>query len=173
MNLPELYDYLVRSRRDLWAALARVPDDVLSRALLGGERLHCIKDLVFHVANGEDFWIQEEILRQPPLYQAIPALKGTRGGPIFASFALQTLLDYWRLVEKGTLAYFATLTDAELQRVVSVHDRPGQRYTVDGILCNLILHESRHVAQISVLLRTQGIAPPALDLLYYLPVHSP
>ena len=43
---------------------------------------------------------------------------------------------------------------------------------VDGVLWNVIIHEARHVAQISVLLRTQGIAPPFLDLVKYLPVSS-
>ena len=57
-------------------------------------------------------------------------------------------------------------------RPSTVHDRPGKRYTVDGLLWNLIIHEARHVAQMSVLLRTQGIAPPFLDLLKYLPMPS-
>lgn len=170
MNIPEAYDYLVRARRDLWAALASVSDDVLSRPLLNGEKLHCIKDLVFHIVSVEDFWIDEEILREQPLRQTISALKDTRGGPIFAGVALETLLDYWRVVEQRTLDYLSTLTDEELKRIVSVHDRPGKRYTVDGLLWNLIIHEARHVAQISILLRTQGIAPPFLDLLKYLPI---
>ena len=170
MNIPEAYDYLVRARRDLWAALASVSDDVLSRPLLNGEKLHCIKDLVFHIVSVEDFWIDEEILREQPLRQTISALKDTRGGPIFAGVALETLLDYWRVVEQGTLDYLSTLTDEELKRIVSVHDRPGKRYTVDGLLWNLIIHEARHVAQISILLRIQGIAPPFLDLLKYLPI---
>lgn len=170
MNISEGYDYLVRARRDLWATLEPLPDEVLSRRLLNGAKLHCIKDLVFHVAAVEDFWIREEILREQPLRSTVPALKDTRGGPIFASFALKTLLDYWRVVEQGTLAYLPTLTDDELKRVVTVHDRPGKRYTVDGLLWNLIMHEARHVAQISVLLRTQDIAPPFLDLLNYLPM---
>jgi uncharacterized damage-inducible protein DinB len=170
MNIPEAYDYLVRARRDLWAALAGVSDDVLSRPLLNGEKLHCIKDLVFHIASVEDFWIDEEILRKQPLRQTIPAFKNTRGGPIFAGVALETLLDYWRVVEQGTLYYLSTLTDDELKRIVSVHDRPGKRYTVDGLLWNLIIHEARHMAQISILLRTQDVVPPFLDLLKYLPI---
>jgi len=172
MNIAEAYDYLVRARRDLWAALEGVPDEVLGRALLNGAKMHCIKDLVFHIAATEDFWIREEILREEPLRQTLPAFKDTRGGPIFESFALETLLEYWRLVEQSTLAYLATLTDDEMKRVVSVHDRPGKRYTVDGVLWNIVIHEARHVAQISVLLRTQGIAPPFLDLVKYLPVPS-
>ena len=172
MNIPETYDYVVRARRDLWAALRGVPDEVLSRPLLDGAKLHCIKDLLFHIASVEDFWIREEILREQPVRKTIPALKETQGGPVFAGFALKTLLDYWRVVEQTTLAYLPTLDDEELKRVVSVHDRPGKRYTVDGLLWNIIIHEARHVAQISVLLRTQGIAPPFLDLLKYLPVPS-
>ncbi len=172
MNIPETYDYLVRARRDSWATLERVPDEVLSRPLLDGARFHCIKDLVFHIASVEDFWIREEILREQPLRQTIPALKDTQGGPVFAGFPLETLLDYWRLVEQSTLTYLPALTDDELNRIVTVHDRPGKRYTVDGLLWNVIFHEARHVAQISVLLRTQGIAPPFLDLLNYLPVPS-
>jgi len=172
MNIPETYDYLVRARRDLWATLAGVPDEVLSRPLLDGAKLHCIKDLVFHIASVEDFWIREEILREQPLRQTIPALKDTPGGPVFAGFVLETLLDYWRVVEQSTLTYLPTLTDDELKRIVTVDDRPGKRYTVDGLVWNVMIHEARHVAQISVLLRTQGIAPPFLDLLKYLPMPS-
>jgi uncharacterized damage-inducible protein DinB len=170
MNIPEAYDYLVRARRDLWAALECVPDEVLSRPLLNGKKFHCIKDLMFHVAATEDFWIREEILREPPVRQTLPAFKDTQGGPVFADTALKTLLDYWRAVEQITLTYLPTLTDDELKRIVTVHDRPGKRYAVDGLLWNIVIHESRHVAQISVLLRTQGIAPPFLDLLNYLPI---
>ena len=172
MNIPETYDYLVRARRDLWATLEGVPDEVLSRPLLDGAKLHCIKDLMFHVANVEDFWIREEILREPPVWKTVPVLKDTQGGPVFGGFALETLLDYWRLVEQSTLTYLAALKDSELNRIVTVHDRPGKRYTVYGLLWNVIIHEARHVAQISVLLRTQGIAPPFLDLLKYLPAPS-
>lgn len=40
MNIPETYDYLVRARRDLWAKLESVPDEVLSRPLLDGSMRH-------------------------------------------------------------------------------------------------------------------------------------
>jgi uncharacterized damage-inducible protein DinB len=81
-------------------------------------------------------------------------------------------LDYWRLVEQSTVTYLPALDDRELKRIVTVDDRPGKRYMVDGVLWNVIIHEARHVAQISVLLRNQRIAPPFLDLVKYLPVSS-
>src|ERR1700691_4725261 len=100
MKIPEAYDYLVRARRDLWPLLERVPDEVLSRPLLNGERFHCIKDLVFHVAATEDFWIREEILREPPVRHSIPAFKDCQGGPVQAGSALTALLEYWRAIEQ-------------------------------------------------------------------------
>src|SRR6266404_6085452 len=169
MNIPETYNYLVRARRDLWATLEGVSDEVLSRPLLDGARLHCIKDLVFHVAMVEDGWLHEDILRQEPVLKNIPVLKDACWGPVYAGFALKTLLDYWRVVEQSTLTYFATLTDDELKRIVIVHDAPEERYTVDGLLWHVMIHEMRHTAQIAVLLRTQGIKPPWLDLKNYLP----
>jgi hypothetical protein len=84
MNIPETYDYLVRARQNLWAGLQAVPDEVLSRPLLNGDKFRCIKDPLFHVAATEDFWIREEILRVQPVRQTIPALKDTQGGPVFA-----------------------------------------------------------------------------------------
>lgn len=169
MNIPETYDYLVRARRNLWAGLERVADEVLSRPLLNGDKFHCIKDLMFHVAATEDFWICEEILRAHPVRQTVPALKDTKGGPAFAGFPLEGLLDYWRLVERSTLAYLPTVDADELKRIVTVHDRPGQRFTVDHLVWNVMFHEMRHTSQMTVLLRTQGIKPPSLDLYYYLP----
>ncbi len=169
MNLPEMYNYLVRARRALWGVLEAVPDEALSRPLLGGERFHCIKDLVFHIASVEDFWLHEDIRQMEPVLLRTPSLRHTEGGPEYAGFALETLLDYWRSVEASTLAYLATLTDAELERAISPHDDPERRYTVDGLLWHVMVHEMRHTAQIGVLLRIQGLKPPALDLLWYLP----
>lgn len=169
MNIPETYDYLIRARRDLWAALQTVPDEVLSSALLDGSRFHCIKDLIFHISVVEDCWLHEDILRNQPVLETIPALANSDGSPIYATFPLKTLLDYWQAVEQSTLKYLATLTDNELKRIVVLHDSPEERYTLDGILWHVMIHEMRHTAQIAVLLRTQGIKPPSLDLLFYLP----
>ncbi len=168
MNIPETYAYLVRARRDLWAALERVPVEVLSRPLLEGERFHCIKDLVFHLADVEDGWLHFVILRdQQPMQKAFPELQNK---PFYDAFPLETLLEYARAVERGTLAYLTTLTDDELERKVTDEDEQGREreYTVDGLLWHVMIHEMRHTAQIAVLLRTQGIRPPSLDLLFYL-----
>jgi uncharacterized damage-inducible protein DinB len=168
MNINEMYGYLVRARRELWAALEATPDPLLSQPLLDGERFHCLKDLVFHIAVVEDSWLHEDILRDEPVFSG-SAFKDTQGRPEYEGFALGLLLDYWHAVEKRTLEYLIGLTAGEQERVLSPHDDPEQHYTVKGILWHVMLHEVRHTAQICVLLRTQGIKPPALDLLWYLP----
>jgi uncharacterized damage-inducible protein DinB len=169
MTIPEMYDYLVRARRDLWTSLEAAPPELLSRPLLEGGRFHCIKDLVFHLAEVEDGWINGDIRATDMVQGGIPSLRDTTGGPVYADVPLEVLLEYWRLVERSTLEYLETLTQGELGRVVAVDDSGETRHTVDGLLWHVMLHEVRHTAQIVVLLRTQGVEPPPLDLLWYLP----
>ena len=168
MNIPETYDYLIRARRDLWATLEALPEEVLSRRLLDGSRFHCIKDLLFHIPEVEDGWINGDILRDQMVQKTIPALRDSESGPVYASVSLEALLDYWRLVEQNTLTYLARLTEDELKRMVAIEDSQ-ERFKVDGLLWHVMIHEMRHTAQIVVLLRTQSIKPPSLDLLFYLP----
>lgn len=169
MTVAECYDYLMRARRDLWATLETAPSEVLSRAQVPGTRFHCVKDLVFHIAEVEDGWINGDIRREAMVQHDIPVLRDSAGGPAYADMDLQILLDYWRRVEAGTVAYLATLGPAEMARVVVVEDWPDRRLTVDGLLWHVMIHEMRHTAQIAMLLRLQGVAPPSLDLLFYLP----
>ena len=169
MNIAEAYDYLARACRDLWATLKSVPDEVLSRPLLDGSRFHCIKDIVMHIPDVEDGWTRGNILRDRMVQKDFPALMNPEGGPVYAEFPLEMLPDYWRAVEQSTLAYVATLTDDELKRLVSMLNRPEERHTVDELLWHVMIHEMRHTTQIALLLRSQAIKPPSLDLLNYLP----
>ena len=164
MNIPHIYNYLVRARRDLWAALEATPDYVLSRPLLNGDLFHSIKDFVFHIADVEDGWTNGDIRKTPFVQQNFPDLHNTPQGPNFHTFPLARLLEYWRAVEQNTLVWLPTLTPAELARIVE----DGK--TVDGLLWHTMIHEIRHTAQIVTLLRMQDVKPPSLDLLFYLPI---
>ena len=53
MTPADVYAYLVRARRDLWAVLEQVADEVLSRPMLDGERFHSIKG-VFREFRDDD-----------------------------------------------------------------------------------------------------------------------
>lgn len=171
MNVPEMYGYLVRARRVLRAGLQELPDEVLAHALLDGEKFHCIKDLLLHIAVVEDGWVNGDIQRAATVLDRFPALEAAAAPEKQAATSLTTLLEYWDAVEAHTLMYLSGLTPLELARVVTVEDWPldHQRFTVEGLLWHVLHHEIRHTAQISVLLRLQGITPPTLDLLFYLP----
>jgi uncharacterized damage-inducible protein DinB len=164
-----MYAYVVRTRHDLRETLLATPDDVLSQPLLLADRFRCIKDMLFHVIEVEDGWIQGDIRGLPMVQEQFPVLRESPGGPAFASCALSVLLDYWQAVEQSTNAYLATLRESELARRVAVEDWPEKQLTVDGLLWHVMLHEVRHSAQIVVLLRNAGVRPPSLDLLFYLP----
>ena len=169
MNISDTYNYLIRARRDLWAVLENVPDEILSRPLLGDAWFPCLKDLLFHIITVEDGWLNMDILRRDPVLENFPALRDAAEGAA-CGFPLGSLHDYWQAVEKSTLEYLAKLSDDELKRVTTPHDDPEQhRFTVDSLLWHVLIHEMRHTAQIVTLLRMQGIKPPSLDLLFYLP----
>ncbi|WP_295821081.1 DinB family protein [uncultured Deinococcus sp.] len=170
MNPLETYDYLTRARRDLWATLEAAPDEVLRRPLLHGKRFDSILDLVLHTAEVEDGWIHGDFQGLPMVQDRHPDVRDRPDGPDTA-LSLATIQAYWQDVEADTQAYLSALTDSDLTRVVTLEDWPeGHRqFRLDGLVWHVLLHEVRHTAQIAALLRTQGVKPPQLDLLFYLP----
>lgn len=170
LDIPRFYDYLVRARRDLWAFLETIPDEVLSREVIPGPRFRSVKDLVLHISVIEDSWLHEDILRDPPVWESTTDLLGALDGPYYADKPLPAVLEYWRRVEKSTLEYLSRLTPGELAREVGVKSSRGEDYfTVEGLLWHVLQHEVRHTAQIALLCRQAGFSPPQLDLLVYLP----
>ena len=127
MDIHQIYDYLMRACRDLWATLEAVPDEVLIKPLLNG-RFHCIKDFLYHIPMVEDGWIHCTILNDEPVLDSFSTLKDLGDSPDCAQLELGVLLDYWRAVEQSTLKYLSALTDAELQRVVQ--DSPTDFFAV-------------------------------------------
>ena len=93
MNIHQTYDYLMRARRDLWATLEIVPDELLSRAVLNG-RFRCIKDLVYHVAMVEDGWIHRTVLGDESVLESFLTLKDIGDSPDCSRLELGMLLEY-------------------------------------------------------------------------------
>lgn len=170
MDIPRFYGYLIRARRDLWATLEQAPEGVLGEPHIPGERFHCIKDLLVHMAAVEDSWLNEDILRVQGHWESVPAIAAGQDGPHYATTPLADILAYWRTVEVGTQTYLAQLTPSELARRVTLHDDENVVLVVEDILWHVLLHEVRHTAQIILLLRQAGLKPPQLDLLFYLPL---
>jgi uncharacterized damage-inducible protein DinB len=172
VNIASFYGYLVRARRDLWTALEAAPDEALAEPRIPGRRFHCVKDLLVHIAAVEDSWLHEDILQDEPCWQRVPAFAEAQDGPHYAATPLADIRGYWRAVEASTQDYLGRLTLPELARRVTLHDDANQMLMVEDILWHVLQHEVRHTAQIALLLRQAGIAPPTLDLLFYLPLEK-
>lgn len=164
MNIQTFYQYLTQTRRDLWAILEGLPEQVLSKNMIPAERFKCIKDLLMHIAAVEDSWIHEDILRDTPVWQSVLPMEWQQDGAFFADAPLETILSYWKAVEISTLGFLEDLKDSDLTRIVE------EQRSVEGLLWHVMQHEVRHTAQIALLIRQQGFKPPALDLLWFLPL---
>ncbi len=166
MKIKQFYSYVQRARHDLWAAFELLPDEVLSKTMIPAERFRCIKDLLMHIAAVEDSWIHEDILRDTPVWQSALPQALQQDGAFFADTPLETIVSYHKAVEQSTKAFLETLPNIDLQQIVE-EDR-----TIEGILWHVMQHEIRHTAQIALLIRQQGFKPPALDLLWFLPLQG-
>jgi uncharacterized damage-inducible protein DinB len=164
MTISQFYSYLQRTRRDLWLLLEGLPDEVLSKNMIPAERFRCIKDLLMHMANVEDGWIHLDIVQDTPVWESALPIELQQDGAFFADTPLSTILSYWKAVEASTLVFLESLPNLDLQRIVE-EDR-----TVEGLLWHVMQHEVRHTAQVALLIRQQGFKPPALDLLWCLPL---
>lgn len=169
MTILGFYTYLTRARRDLWAFLGTLPEEALSAHSIRGERFHCIKDLVMHIPVVEDSWLHEDIQADTPVWEGYPGHPAVFERPHYDGLPLATMLGYWAAVEASTLAYLDRLTPDELAREVRVMgaSQSDPLYTVDEVLWHVMQHEVRHTAQIALLARNAGFAPPQLDLNRY------
>jgi uncharacterized damage-inducible protein DinB len=162
------YDYLVRSRRDLFTFLGSMPDEAISRDVIPGERFHSIKDLVIHIPIIEDSWLHEDILKDQPVWETSSGFPQDFEKAYHPNDSLEWMLEYWLAVEKSTLAYLEKLEPAMLSSEISMPRETGQEFfTVAEVLWHAMQHEVRHTAQIMLLARQLGFDPPQMDLIRY------
>ena len=173
MTATGFYDYLVRARRDLFSFLRSIPDEALSRDVIPGERFHSIKDLVLHITVVEDSWVHEDILSDKPVWESTVGFPHNFEQAYHASHSLEWMLEYWLMVEKSTLEHLGKF-ESSLTREFSFDHKDGTfKMTVEEILWHVMQHEVRHTAQITVLSRQLGFAPPPLDLNVYVRKFTP
>ena len=169
MNIQSYYTYLTRARRDLWAFLESLPDEVLSKSVIPADRMHSMKDLVLHIAIVEDSWLHEDILRDQPVWERMSGFPHEFEKNYHDDKPLAWLLEYWKAVEASTLAYLEAVTDVGLaQRVTVMGSTDGVTFSANDVLWHVAQHETRHTAQLALLGRLAGYAPPQLDLIKYL-----
>lgn len=79
-------------------------------------------------------------------------------------YPLAWISAYTLAVQEATQEYLRSLNDRELVRVVhQPRPQPQTPYRVESVLWHAFTHEVRHSAQIVLLARQLGYAPPCLD----------
>ena len=100
-----MYDYVVRTRRDLRTTLEATPDEVLSRPLIAADRFRCLKDMLFHVIEVEDGWVQGDIRKRPMVQEQFPSMRANPGGPAFADVPIALPVDSLSAVDLTLIHY--------------------------------------------------------------------
>ncbi|MDL2343703.1 DinB family protein [Deinococcus sp. MIMF12] len=165
MNVREYFTYLSGAREELHNFLRALPESELNQPLIeGGDRFHCIKDLLLHVVDVEDHWIHDVARGGQGVSSRYPH-DWVR--PRAEGYALGWILQYAGEVQERTRAFLESGPDLE-RRVRLIQDDPrSETVSVDGLMWHVMTHEVRHTAQIALLIRMLGHTPPWLDFLRF------
>lgn len=166
MNVSEYYAYLSASREQLWNFVRALPAEDLNRDVIEtGERFHCIKDLLLHISDVEDHWIHS-IARNDGVQKDGLYLHDWVS-PNAAQYDLNWIIEYGQEVTRRTKAFLDSQPPLD-QHIKLVQDDPASdTVTLDQLLWNVMTHEVRHTAQITLLIRQLGHTPPWLDYLRF------
>lgn len=152
----ELLAY-TNEERDKWRAwLETHPAAMEAPVQPEGARLPTVGKLIDHIFLVEQRHLQR--LREEPL-AASTGLTATNAPPLF---------DYGASVRRELQRFVSELDDevADQVRTFEVRDRPWPM-TPRKLLFHILLHETRHWAQIALALRLAGFEPPGDHDLFY------
>lgn len=84
------------------------------------------------------------------------------------TFAVDDLAAQFAVAHDGWSAFFDTLDDASVERVVRYTNLKGDPFEtrLGDILAHLPLHGQHHRGQVNADLRAAGITPPAIDYIH-------
>jgi uncharacterized damage-inducible protein DinB len=87
-------------------------------------------------------------------------------------FEFDELCEHWTTSLNGWVEYLSTVGDGDLNKPVSYKAGPddnGDSQLLRDIVLQLNYHSILHRAEIGLRIRDQGIEPPHVDYIYYLP----
>jgi uncharacterized damage-inducible protein DinB len=160
MSLTITYDELLRytnDEREKWRAWLLAHPAAMDAPVQPPEaRLPTVGKLIDHIFLVERRHVQR--LREEPLSQAT-GLSAQNAPPLF---------DYGASVRRELEAYVQTLDEeaADQIRTFDVQNRTWQM-TARKLLFHILVHETRHWAQIALALRLAGFEPPGEHDIFY------
>lgn len=155
LGFDELLLYTAEER-DKWRAWLGTHPDAMDAAVQPGGRLPTVGKLIDHIFLVERRHLQR--LRQEPLSTST-GLTGNNAAPLF---------DYGASVRRELEQFVRDLSDDEADEIrqIDVRDRRWPM-TPRKLLFHILLHETRHWAQIALAVRLAGLEPPGDHDLFY------
>ena len=130
----------------------------------GGASFDSIRDTLVHTMGAQWLYLERWQGRSPRKFfddaASFPDLDAIRAR--------------WDGIERDTRAFVATLTDADLARVVEYTNMQGERwaYPLWQQMLHQVNHATQHRSETAMMLTRLGCSPGWLDLLYFVDVEA-
>jgi uncharacterized damage-inducible protein DinB len=155
-ELQGLFDYSYWANAKLFEAIARLTPEEFTQTVAGS--YGSVRNTMVHVLSAEWGWMDR--------------CGGTkRGAPLNAvDFpTTDSLITTWRRTEANVREFLASLTDADLGRIVEFAIGSGPKYAMPlgELMHHAAVHAVHHRGQVALLLRLLGQTPGNFDILFY------
>jgi uncharacterized damage-inducible protein DinB len=154
-EIRELYDYNRWANRRMLDAVERLSEEQYRREIPSS--FPSVEKTLMHMVGAEWAWLQR-------WHGELPTAL-----PDFGLHDLAQLRAKWKEIEQERNAYFASLDDEGLRRIVSTRTFAGVPIETPlwQMLRHVVNHASYHRGQITTLLRQLGAETVATDMILY------
>lgn len=152
-----LYDYNSWANHRILEACAPLSAEQFTRE--NGSSFPSVRDTLAHICGAEWIWLERWNGRMP-----------TSGIPAATDYSdYETLKRRWTEIGSDLLGYIASLTPADLNRVVEFKTLAGVPFSQQLAPClqHLANHGTYHRGQVTTMLRQLGAKPVATDLIFF------
>jgi uncharacterized damage-inducible protein DinB len=150
------FDYSYWAHRKVWACALTLSDEEFRRSL--GYSWGSIRGQLVHTMSAEWVWLSR--------------LRGESPAKMFSESDYphaEDIRQRWDALENEMRAYLATLTEAELARVIQYRSTKGEPFqqSVWQVLAHVVNHGTDHRAQTLAMLYQLGAPTIEQDMLFY------
>ena len=156
-NIRTLFDYVYWANARIFRAALQVTPAQFTAA--NTSSYGSLRGTLVHILRSEMIWWRR--LQGDPM---------PTGMPVEADFPTpQALLTVWQAEEPLMRAYLATLTEADLQVMISYKSTKGEPFQniCWGILAHVVNHGTQHRAEAAAMLTDFGRSPGDIDMIVY------
>ncbi|WP_409252757.1 DinB family protein [Bacillus sp. SCS-153A] len=148
----DMFRYNWQVRQDWFKWCKEIPHEELIKERTGG--MGSILATLFHVANGEQIWVNQ--------------MKGT---PVIIKQGVSSLkeaMEFTAITQPITEGFLQSWNEEKAKQTLTKRRRDGGDYvlTYEKIIKHLMAHEIHHIGQLSIWAREIGRKPVSSDLIF-------